>query len=192
VVPGGFHTCGLTAVGSAYCWGLNLNGTLGTGTSGDQHAPAAVTGGHTFQALAAGTDYTCGLASGQAWCWGNGNDAPVLVPGGLTFTAISAGLWWACGLTAAGAAHCWGFNGDGQLGSGNRTTGPDPVAVSGGLTFQTIQSGGRHVCGVTTGGIGYCWGQDGQGQIGHGAVHLIPVPVVGGVVFGATRFSSTR
>ncbi|MFQ5747633.1 MAG: hypothetical protein ACE5HF_10510, partial [Gemmatimonadota bacterium] len=70
VVAGSFHTCGLDASGTAYCWGLNTDGQLGDGTNTDRAVPTLVAGGHTFTRLAAG-GHTCGLdTSGTAFCWG--------------------------------------------------------------------------------------------------------------------------
>lgn len=50
------HTCGVMTEGDAYCWGWNGdgsgdfgNGRLGTGTTNEEHEPAAVFGGHSFQ-----------------------------------------------------------------------------------------------------------------------------------------------
>ena len=39
---GGSHTCGLTTEGDVYCWGDNLDGQLGDGSTTDRHAPVAV------------------------------------------------------------------------------------------------------------------------------------------------------
>ena len=44
---GGFHSCGKTSAGVGYCWGQNLYGELGNGTSGhstDSGVPVAVAG----------------------------------------------------------------------------------------------------------------------------------------------------
>ena len=43
VTAGGYHTCGVTIVGAAYCWGGNRYGELGDGTTTDRHTPTRVT-----------------------------------------------------------------------------------------------------------------------------------------------------
>jgi alpha-tubulin suppressor-like RCC1 family protein len=100
---------------------------------------------------------------------------------------VSAGAH-SCALTTAGAAYCWGYNGDGQLGnSGSSIVNPTPLAVAGGLTFQSLaQSQVEGVtCGLTTIGAAYCWGDNTGGQLGDGTKtrHLTPTPVAGGLTF---------
>ena len=74
IVAGGQHTCGLTATGAAYCWGLGS--ALGDSSFNNQSTPVAVVGGLTFRSLVAGggeifEEHTCGLtADGSAYCWG--------------------------------------------------------------------------------------------------------------------------
>jgi alpha-tubulin suppressor-like RCC1 family protein len=65
------HTCGLTAAGKAYCWGWNGNGQLGDGTQTDRFVPTAVSGNLTFETLALGSAYTCGMQGDNVWCWGS-------------------------------------------------------------------------------------------------------------------------
>jgi len=36
------HTCGMTTLGAAYCWGNNADGELGDGTTADAAVPTAV------------------------------------------------------------------------------------------------------------------------------------------------------
>jgi alpha-tubulin suppressor-like RCC1 family protein len=42
---GAWHTCGKTAAGKGYCWGNNINGELGDGTTTNRSRPVAVAGG---------------------------------------------------------------------------------------------------------------------------------------------------
>ena len=206
-VANGF-TCGLDTSGTAYCWGVNGGGRLGTGDELDTRFPVAVVGGLTFTSVSAGALHACGLtATGAAYCWGeNGSGqlgttaeacvdvgacstTPVAVAGGLTFTSLSAakaGLH-TCGVTEAGAAYCWGENESGQLGNGEIAgISPTPVAVSGGLNFVSVSAGGAHTCGVLASGEAYCWGLNGYGQLGLGTAgtdSATPLPVSGGLVF---------
>lgn len=70
---GGFHTCGLTEAGEAFCWGANTFGQLGLAPGGSPGTPAAVEGGLRWADLALGQVHTCGItADGDAYCWGDG------------------------------------------------------------------------------------------------------------------------
>lgn len=139
---GGFHTCGLTQSGDAFCWGHNGFNELGIGTRDDgAHAtPELVTGNITFSALGAGAGSSCGITPrGVGYCWGintvgelgNGttddSNVPVSVAGGLTFVSIAAGNGSACGITYNADVYCWGDNGAGELGNGTMTSSLIPV-----------------------------------------------------------------
>jgi Alpha-tubulin suppressor and related RCC1 domain-containing proteins len=130
VSAGGFHACGLTTGGLAYCWGWNEFGQLGSGgPGGSSLTPRLVDGGLTFATLSAGNRHTCGVTpAGVGYCWGenftgmlgtgttSNSSAPAPVAGGLIFATISAGRFHSCGVTTTGAAYCWG--GGGAIGDG--------------------------------------------------------------------------
>ncbi len=175
----------------------------------DKSPPVAPVLPDTVGMVSAGGFHTCALTSrGNAYCWGENTlgqlgDAsvdssqgyrrltPVAVVGGLAFASISAGLWHTCGVTTGGAAYCWGYNGDGQLGigSGDTFTHATPQAVQGGLSFAAIGAGWHHTCGLTGGGAAYCWGGNAAGELGLGARDTLlrgaPVPVAGGLRFAS-------
>jgi alpha-tubulin suppressor-like RCC1 family protein len=135
-------TCAVDSADAAYCWGDNSNGQLGDGSTTDSSVPVAVDtsgalAGKTLTQIAAGWGATCVLDStGAAYCWGldaNGqlgdgsttdSSVPVAVDtsgalAGKTLTQIAAGQAATCVLDSAGAAYCWGWNGDGGLGDGS-------------------------------------------------------------------------
>lgn len=177
-----------------------------TATSEGRSGSAAVEGVIYYRSITAGDGFSCDLGSiGVASCWGSnggqdgrlGNGAldnsaltdspvPVNVLGGLRFTTIVSGQRHSCGLTSAGAAYCWGSNGNGALGAPSVPSwAHQPVLVSGGLTFTSLTAGMTHTCGITTTGAAYCWGANGEGQLGNGtqARGDVPVAVSGGIAF---------
>jgi alpha-tubulin suppressor-like RCC1 family protein len=179
VSNGNHHTCGVTTVGEAYCWGDNTNGVLGDGTTAQRTTPTLVSGGATWTSVTGMFDHTCGVTTfGEAYCWGGNiygqlgdgtttpSGTPVLVGGGLTWASVSGGLQHTCGLRAGGLAYCWGGNDLGQLGDGTTTRRTTPTLVSGGLTWASVNGGYYYTCGVTTAGLTYCWGRNANGQIG--------------------------
>jgi alpha-tubulin suppressor-like RCC1 family protein len=197
-----YYSCGLTTAGAAYCWGYNDYGQLGNGTFTNSVAPVAVNGSLTFTALTAGAGgQACGLVSGgAAYCWGyngsgrlgNGSVAfsstPAPVSGGLSFSSISAGQnGVTCGVTTAGAAYCWGYNGDGEIGDGTTNNSSVPVAVAGGLSFKVVSAGYTSTCGLTAAGAAYCWGDNTYGELGNGTTtnSKTAAAVGGGLTFSA-------
>ncbi|MCT8972662.1 Ig-like domain repeat protein [Microbaculum marinisediminis] len=200
VAVGYLHACALTDGGAVWCWGDNSDGQLGDGNMGvDSAIPVPVQGlSSGVVAIAAGYgDDTCAVTeTGAAKCWGSngyGNlgdgtqtnrDTPVDViglPGPVA--AISPHHTHTCAVTEAGAAWCWGYGWDGQLGNGANAVSNVPVAVSGlGSGVATIDTGGNHSCAVTDAGTAWCWGRNSSGQLGNGGEPVatnIPVPVTG-------------
>ena len=200
---GYYHTCGLAAAGSAWCWGGNAFGTLGDGTLADRTVPARVAGARSFTSLDAGAGHNCAVTgSGSAWCWGLNDEgqlgdgtftlrsSPVAVSGGHAFSRVSAGHAHSCGLTAQGVAWCWGDDSHGQLGDGG--TGlpgksAQPVRVLFDEPFADIHAGYYQTCGMTTHAEVWCWGMNGAGQNGDGTTIDRHAPVA---VTGAHQFTA--
>lgn len=191
------HTCGVREGGATACWGWNLYGQLGTGTSGDfRGAPVTVSALSGVRALAAGNEHTCVLhTDATVSCWGR-NDfgqlgdgtagsqafrtSPVRVPGLSGVQSLAAGGYTTCALMVGGAVRCWGLNsfgqvGDGALGAGQNRSTPTPVV---GLTDATALSvGSSHACAVRAAGTVSCWGLNGFGQLGDGSTENRATPV---------------
>jgi alpha-tubulin suppressor-like RCC1 family protein len=142
----GTHSCGLTALGAAFCWGANIFGALGDNSFRNSAVPVLVLGGHNFAQLAVGgfIGHTCGrVVGGSAYCWGENEvgavgdgstedrGSPTAVAGGHVFTSLTAGFRHTCGRLSSGAVYCWGSNGAGQLGNDSNGGGLIPVKVAG-------------------------------------------------------------
>lgn len=162
VTAGQNHTCAILTSGPTYCWGWNLDGQLGDGTTTDRAYATQVATQATFTRLTAGVNHNCGItAQGAVYCWGWGavgqlgngtvssSSVPVEVLGGVRFKRVAAGGSNTCGLTEHGEVYCWGFiNGLGPVTS--------PMKVSGTLTFRSI-SVGWEGCGIGTDWKTYCF-----------------------------------
>ncbi|WP_291715946.1 putative Ig domain-containing protein [Limnobacter sp. CACIAM 66H1] len=192
------HTCAITDVGGVKCWGDNTYGQLGDNSTVQRLTPVDVAGlGSEVASIAAGGYSTCAVTtSGSAKCWGRNNygqlginstttqsNTPEDVIGlGSGVASISVGEYHACAVITPGAAKCWGYNVQGQLGDNSKTRRLSPVDVVG-LDFgvESISAGSNHTCVLMTSGAAKCWGYNYYGQLGDNSTtaRLTPVAVVG-------------
>src|ERR1017187_3858624 len=208
ITAGWYDTCALDAAGAAFCWGYNADGELGNGKASDSSVPVAVDtsgvlAGRALTQIAAGWIDACAVdAAGAAFCWGsNGNgqlgdgkasdsSVPVAVDtggvlAGRALTQVTAGWYSSCALDAAGAAYCWGYNADGELGNGSTVGSTVPVAVDtsgvlAGRTLTQVSAGTYSACAVDSAGAPYGWGANSWGQLGDNAATQSLVPVRAG------------
>jgi alpha-tubulin suppressor-like RCC1 family protein len=197
VEPGGYHTCAVTTAGGVACWGYNLYGQLGDGTTTTRPTPAYVTGlTNGVAAITHGAAHVCALGTtGGVKCWGmNGNGelgdgtttnrlTPVdvsVISGGVA--AVAGSSSHTCAVGGAGVMVCWGLNDSGQLGDGSTTSRTTPVVVAGLTGDPALPAPGRyHTCVLLADGGVKCWGDNAYGQLGDGTTtdRLVPVGVTG-------------
>ena len=205
ITAGGLHSCALLAGGTIKCWGNNLYGGIGNGTTTDSSVPVSVVGISAATSISAGSAHTCALlAVGTIKCWGNnlygglGNgtttdsSVPVLVSGITTAIAITANNFHSCALLAVGTIKCWGYNINGQLGNGTTTDSSVPVLVSGITTAIAITAGYWHSCALLAVGTIKCWGSNTDSQLGNGSIVGSSVPVDVSGITTATAITAGR
>jgi alpha-tubulin suppressor-like RCC1 family protein len=144
--------CAVLSTGGVDCWGDNVQGQLGNGT-------------------------TDGPDGGNL----PGYDTPQAVTGITDAVAVTSGSAYGyCAVLSTGGVDCWGDNSDGEIGNGT-TDGPDgeggydvPQAVTGitEAVSVTNESDTNHsddgYCAVlSTDGVD-CWGGNLSGEIGNG------------------------
>lgn len=146
VSAGDAHTCGLTYAGEIKCWGDNIYGELGDGTTTTRLTPVLTNGlGGNAIYLEAGAAYTCAiLADNTVQCWGLNQSGQL--GDGTTFLRINptyvnhlsaplqslgAGTATTCGITGNGGALCWGTHANGQIGDGTYPWVLSPFQVAG-------------------------------------------------------------
>ncbi|HLU43679.1 MAG TPA: putative Ig domain-containing protein, partial [Natronosporangium sp.] len=150
------HTCAVTTDTTVYCWGGNLSGQLGDGTTTSRPLPAPVV---------------------------DPDDPDRPFTGAVD---VSAWLGHTCVTTVERTVWCWGFNGGGRLGIGHDRSEVIPVpgqvvGPTGDGYLQDVVAVGAgevHTCALVADGRAYCWGDNWRGQLGSpvGATG-VPVPV---------------
>jgi len=190
ISSGWSHNCAILDDGTVSCWGWNIYGQLGDGTTTDRNTPTQTSTlgtGRTAVAISSGGAHTCAiLDDGSVSCWGYNNKGQLgdgtttnrntstqtsSLGTGRTAVAISSGGYHTCAVLDDASVSCWGLNGDGQLGDGTATDRSTPTQTSSlgvGRTAVAISSRLWHTCAILDDGTVSCWGWNIYGQLGDG------------------------
>lgn len=208
IVTGRDHVCARLDNLAVKCWGKGSVLGLGSSGNnrgdaptemGDNLPPVDLGSGRIALELVAGGEHTCArLDNGRMKCWGNGialglgdpnnrgdttNEMGDLLPyldfgANRTVMAIYAGWAHTCARLDNNAVKCWGYNGSGQLGTGDTvvygTTAQTVPAmlpaldIGSGRTVTNMALGGQHSCAILDNNQIKCWGENAYGELGLG------------------------
>ncbi len=179
-------SCAALATGGPRCWGNNASGQLGDGTTTMRTSATPVMGLASASVLGVGQGHACALDGSTLSCWGSnasgelglGSTTPSSSSSPLAVTAlpsgtvedVSLGAGHSCAIVE-GALYCWGDNGEGQLGLGDRTPRPAPTAVAlpGAERALRVDSFSVHTCALLASGAVACFGDNTENQVHAGA-----------------------
>jgi uncharacterized repeat protein (TIGR02543 family) len=180
------HCLALKNDGTVWAWGYNYYGQLGNSTNNltanPNPNPTQIAGLTGVVAIATGSQHSFAVTSdGYVQAWGNNvdgqlgspasntaNPAPAPINGLSFITAIASGQNHGLAVKSDGTVWAWGYNNDGELGSGSanvyRYT---PLPVIGLATSATsVAAGDLHSVALLQDGSVWTWGLNAWGQLG--------------------------
>ena len=185
------HSVAIKTDGTLWAWGFNFYAQLGqlggdnilvptqAGTDNDW-IKATAGGSHTLALKSDGSLWGCGAdASGQV---GDGTTSDAvesfieIVPG-TDFTDVSAGFEYSLAVRSDGTLWSWGFNGSGQLGTGDFVQQSFPVQVGTDNNWMTARAGSTHAFAIKQDQTLYGWGFNAYGEVGNGTTDSPTSPV---------------
>lgn len=163
--------------GTAWAWGLNNHGQLGSGSYTPRSSPQQIPG--CWRHIGAGFYHTVGIkCDGTLWTWGyNGHGelgrgvaggscpTPIQVGTATDWCAGHAGHYQSYAIKCNGNLFSWGYNPHGDLALGDTIPRCSPVQIPG---TWTCAKGYRPGLGRKSDGCHYTWGHNPHGQLGNG------------------------
>ncbi|GAB6029092.1 RCC1 and BTB domain-containing protein 2 [Chamberlinius hualienensis] len=194
----GPHVLALTNAGEVYGWGHNANHQIGNGTMPSNVLLPILISANLLEKkvteIACGSHHSLALTQdGEVFSWGQNNYGQCGYNSTQNQTtprkvsSIIAGrcvISIVCGQTSSmcvmdnGEVYSWGYNGTGQLGTGNNTNQSMPTKVVNlnGIVIVKIVCGYAHALALSDEGVLYGWGASSYGQLGNGSKANIAAP----------------
>ncbi|NDA10496.1 MAG: hypothetical protein EBZ07_06585, partial [Verrucomicrobia bacterium] len=194
IAAGAEHSLALNSSGNVYAWGRGNAGQLGYPTLSGTNQPRLISGLAGVKQLAAGdkhslflttngTVYACGLNNAGQLGLGT-NVVSTNVPTRLTFpagafiTKLVTGLDRAHAIASSGKVYAWGYNFNGELGLGYRTTNapysvPTPTEVPALYGSKEIAGGAYQTFALDESGTLLATGLNEGGQLGVGSTNAV-------------------
>jgi alpha-tubulin suppressor-like RCC1 family protein len=171
----GYHTnYGIKTNNTAWSWGYNAHGELGstTATTNCTSSPIQIVG--TWTEIR-GTYPTVGKRSdGSYWIWGHNNhgqlgnnstvnqSSPIALPGTWIHLSSDKGnaSQMMAGIKNDNTLWTWGLNNNGQLGQCNTIPRSSPIQIPG--SWKYVATGHRHTVAIKTDGTLWGWGHNSE------------------------------
>jgi alpha-tubulin suppressor-like RCC1 family protein len=189
IASGDDATCRIMA-SSLYCWGSNVGGSVGDGTTTSRSSsnPYGISG--VWKSVVTAYRHTCAINnSDELYCWGKNNQgqlglgdttdrtSPTRVGTG-TWYQVTVGYEHTCGLLKSSPAsvdaygntdiRCWGNNSEGEFGDTTTTDTTSPTGTF--IKAVYISAGHWHTCAIratsSTQRSIRCTGWNGMGELG--------------------------
>ena len=189
VACGGNHTLALDSSGKLWAWGSNSSGQLGNASTTNANTPQLISSG-PFVDISAGNNFSAAIdAAGNLETWGenvsgqlgNRTTANSLIPtttalAGTVIRQISCGHQHAAAIDSIGRLFTWGYNQEGELGTGftNLVPNPNPQDVSAGKVFKYCFAGTNCTYAIDVDGNVWSWGANNTFQLGQTLPHISP------------------
>ena len=168
VTVGVGNGCALVEGGAVKCWGVNVYGQVGDGTTTDRPIATPTKGVPPATAISFGAEVACAiLVDKTVRCWGlneygecgvtaSFGITPPSQPVGVKDVAqLAAGFRHVCARQSDGHVTCWGSAGDGELGNGDLSATATPPTMLSLTGVQQITP----TCARLGDGTVQCWGQ---------------------------------
>lgn len=186
------HALGIKSDGSLWGWGQNSDAQLGNGVRYSHKAlPIKIGSDTTWKQATAGFHFSMAIKkNGTLWGWGRTSrgqlglgsisttrTTPTQVGTDTTWNYISAGNEFTLGIKKDSTLWAWGYNYDGQLGTGNSTQQKSPVKVAAAHKWIKVSTGNAFTAALKSDSTLWTWGDNDYGQLGRTGNRYNPTQV---------------
>jgi prepilin-type N-terminal cleavage/methylation domain-containing protein len=206
IYSGWYVTCVITDNTETYCWGENINQTLGNNTMTNSNTPVKITNlvipdDTKILSVEIAVSSACAITTknGSIYCWGdnmsgelglgitNNRNSPTLthdgeIPNGVSVIKSVTSNFFGCLLASNEKAYCWGHT---PVGLDANT----PIEIEHGstpsnVTFKDISAGWSDLCLIGSDEWLYCLGSNNHGSVGNGSSTAVNslVPISRGAI----------